>query len=377
MRAAIIGREHKLAYSELESVYSSIQAKGEVAFVKSTIPINLTRLGSVIKTTGELSEILLDPNSITNYILKKYNNNKKLIFALSFYPSNLISPQKYKKLLFSIKKLLTKNNYSVRVVLPKAGISLSSAQTFNYIQKNFCELIILNYKTNCSIAQLADVQNISAYSRRDYNKPCRDTKVGMFPPKLAQIMINLGSLTAKTTVVDPFCGSGVVLQEALLMGYKVLGSDIDQRMVKCSQANLDWLKSQYNQDYDFSLDCRDARSVSIDKTDYCIITEGYLGTPFLTPPSLGLIEKLRSEISPLYLDFIKQLSDQTNKPRTIVITTPIWRTADKAIHTLKALDHIDSLGYTRVQFQSVDAKNLYYIRENQIVGRQIHILKPK
>jgi hypothetical protein len=36
------------------------------------------------------------------------------------------------------------------------------------------------------------VQNIDGYSERDYGKN-RDMQIGMLPPKLAQIMINISS----------------------------------------------------------------------------------------------------------------------------------------------------------------------------------------
>jgi hypothetical protein len=35
------------------------------------------------------------------------------------------------------------------------------------------------------------VQDIDAYAERDFERPMRDAFVGMLPPKLAQIMLNL------------------------------------------------------------------------------------------------------------------------------------------------------------------------------------------
>src|SRR6185503_10002944 len=99
------------------------------------------------------------------------------------------------------------------------------------------------------LAQTLFVQDIEAYGARDQARPARDARVGMLPPKLAQIMLNLsaGPLRAsaeelaRLRVLDPFCGTGVILQEALLMGYSVLGTDIDERMVDYSRRNIKWL----------------------------------------------------------------------------------------------------------------------------------------
>ena len=83
-----------------------------------------------------------------------------------------------------------------------------------------------------SLVKLEGVQNISAYAMRDQKRPKRDAFVGMLPPKLAQIMINLalGDQEPKDKLLlDPFCGTGVLLQEALLMGLKVYGTDLSQK----------------------------------------------------------------------------------------------------------------------------------------------------
>ena len=71
-------------------------------------------------------------------------------------------------------------------------------------------------------------QDIDAYSHRDTAKS-RDMIVGMMPPKLTQIMLNLAldkniilsnevRSLSKTCVYDPFCGLGTTLIEAANMG---------------------------------------------------------------------------------------------------------------------------------------------------------------
>ena len=86
------------------------------------------------------------------------------------------------------------------------------------------------------------MQDIESYTKRDRERPKRDAKVGMLPPKLAQIIINLaaGQLPEEKlqnicdiplgepiprrllgqTVLDPFCGTGVILQEASADGLR-------------------------------------------------------------------------------------------------------------------------------------------------------------
>ena len=56
----------------------------------------------------------------------------------------------------------------------------------------------------------------------------------MIPPKLARTMINLavGENDPKSiTVFDPFCGTGTILMEGLMVGVTVMGSDLDHEAV--------------------------------------------------------------------------------------------------------------------------------------------------
>ena len=52
--------------------------------------------------------------------------------------------------------------------------------------------MIIPSKTGFLVAKTVWVQDIDAYSKRDINRE-RSMTVGMMPPKLAQIMINLST----------------------------------------------------------------------------------------------------------------------------------------------------------------------------------------
>ncbi len=57
-------------------------------------------------------------------------------------------------------------------------------------------------------------------------------------PKFARAMVNLARVPHGGAILDPFCGTGGMLIEAALMGYRPWGSDIDPRMVDGSRRNL-------------------------------------------------------------------------------------------------------------------------------------------
>ena len=69
----------------------------------------------------------------------------------------------------------------------------------------------------------------------------RNMIVGMLPPKLAQMMINLSRETGilPTKIYDPCCGLGTVLIEAINMGITdVYGSDLSAKMCSCTEENI-------------------------------------------------------------------------------------------------------------------------------------------
>src|SRR5690606_35926256 len=129
-------------------------------------------------------------------------------------------------------------------VVPNTELMLNSAQVlYNQLTSPLgMELLLVRNGGKILLAQTVAEQDIDAYSARDQQRPKRDAKVGMLPPKLAQIIINLASgklkLTPGETLLDPFCGTGVILQEAKLIGYDIYGSDLESRMVKYTKENL-------------------------------------------------------------------------------------------------------------------------------------------
>ncbi|MEW5759676.1 MAG: THUMP domain-containing protein [Candidatus Thermoplasmatota archaeon] len=57
-------------------------------------------------------------------------------------------------------------------------------------------------------------------------------------PRIARAIVNLSCVKKGQKLYDPFCGTGGLLIEAGLIGAKIIGSDIDERMVYGALENL-------------------------------------------------------------------------------------------------------------------------------------------
>ena len=57
-------------------------------------------------------------------------------------------------------------------------------------------------------------------------------------PRYARGLLNLCGVSKGKRVLDPFCGTGGILMEAVLLGASTVGSDIDPRMVEGTRRNF-------------------------------------------------------------------------------------------------------------------------------------------
>src|SRR5690606_11272313 len=90
------------------------------------------------------------------------------------------------------KAVRAKTDQTVRVV-PNKELALSTAQILHnkLVSDQGMEIVLVQHGSNVHIAQTVREQDIEAYAKRDQNRPKRDARVGMLPPKLAQILTNL------------------------------------------------------------------------------------------------------------------------------------------------------------------------------------------
>lgn len=91
---------------------------------------------------------------------------------------------------------------------------------------------------------------------------------GSMSPKLARCMVNLTGVKKDDVVLDPFCGTGGILIEAGIMGMKVIGSDIDDKMVEGTIKNLEYCGIN-----DHEVFREDARNLKLDFKVNAIATD--------------------------------------------------------------------------------------------------------
>ncbi|CAN5136722.1 TRM11 family methyltransferase [soil metagenome] len=407
----ILGRQSQLGLAELSSLYGAdaVRAAGDQAAVVDVDPCLLAfdRLGGSIKFCKVLTTLdTTNWGDIEKFLIKVSPGQLatmpegKMHLGLSLYGYSE-SIQRIEATGLTLKKALRKTGRSVRLV-PNKTTELNSAQVIHnkLTTPNGWELIFVRDGQQTIVAQTVKVQDIDAYTRRDRERPQRDSKVGMLPPKLAQIIINLavGQLPAdklenicdipagqpipfnllNKTVLDPFCGTGVLLQEASLMGYHVIGTDLEPRMITYSEKNLDWLHDLYDMpDLESILEVGDATDHQWSvKPDY-VAAETYLGRPFTAMPTPEILNQTVSDCNLIIKKFLRNLHTQLAPGTRICLAVPAWQTRPGQFKRLPLVDQIQDLGYTEASFEHMEGEPLIYFRTDQIVGRELLVITSK
>ncbi|MBM4401425.1 MAG: hypothetical protein FJ045_05705, partial [Crenarchaeota archaeon] len=111
--------------------------------------------------------------------------------------------------------------------------------------ENKAEILFCVGKEQTFVATTMAVHNPFEFQKRDVGKPVQRT-IFAIPPRLARIMVNLTACTEGQVLLDPFCGVGTILQEALLSKAKAIGVDINRWCVEATSRNIEWLKDEYS-----------------------------------------------------------------------------------------------------------------------------------
>ncbi len=377
----ITGRIESLALAEIEAVLGAgaIETVGK-NFIITKQPINFSCRGSLLKKGKIIGRV--SANIRQDELLKTLLNNlpeqeTKITVGLSFYAPGF-NGKLVRQLGLKLKRTARQIGLRLRLVPNRTGY-LSSAQSLhNHLDRNGnIEFLICQDKNNFVIAKLTHVQDINSYAHRDRGRPMRDTRVGMLPPKLAQIMLSLAQVSANMTVLDPFCGTGVILQEAMLCGANAAGSDIAARMIKMTRANLDWLSANYRvRGRLVYLSQADARTQNWPFVPDAVVSEIYLGRPISSPQPKRVLLKELNQINQLLADTLNNLRPQLRPKTRLVLAIPMWRLG-RGWLTLPLVDHLDKFGYNYAGFKMVNVKDLVYSRPNQFVARRILVLARK
>ena len=389
MQILIFGKTPLISLAETEAVISSDKIKPikniGCLIDSDDTPIDINYLGGSTKLANLINSInTTDWNDVRKYLEKNYEDifkpksGNKLKIGLSLYGYKEVSLGEVNATGLTIKRLLKKTHQTSSRIIENKNHELNTAQvTHGKLLSNAGhEILIIKNSDKTLVCRTKSVQDIDSYASRDFKRPKRDSYVGMLPPKLAQTIINLADGKSKSAhLLDPFCGTGVLMQEGLLKGWAVTGSDLDQKMIDYSRENLDWLQKNFGpKGTVLGLYAADATTHKWMEPFDTIACETYLGRPLSSQPSSEVLNKITRDCDTIHRKFLENVAKQTQKGFRMCIAVPSWHINGKFKH-LPTLDNLSALGYNRISFVHVGDKKLIYHRKGQQVARELVVLE--
>jgi tRNA G10 N-methylase Trm11 len=374
----ILGSHPALSLSELE-----VKVPGQWQVINDSLAIVsnpqklsadlLEHLGGIIKfgqISGQFQQLEeTAAQQIAEQLLKLAPAEKKIYFGLSNYDRRPLN----RDFGIKIKRQLQESGRSVRWVISRDAALSSVVVEQNHLLASGGEIVLWRQNNCWQWGLTIAVQPFKSLSARDYGRPARDDQSGMLPPKVAQIMLNLAGLEA---VLDPFCGSGTVLQEAALLGAgQVIGVDNSALAIANSQANWQWLIDRWTINSQVDIKLADARQISKiikQKTIQRIVTEPYLGPQRGRRDFMAIVLELNKLYSQALIDWQKIIAPGGR----VVMIWPVFMSGQQ-----KYAVQPDITGWRKIKYSQLAQQvwpeqytqdgNLLYGRPGQAVWRAI------
>lgn len=397
MFAFELWREYRLSIAELYSLFPKIEVvyfDEKILLVNNIEENELLRIAPKIWWTIKISKIQSTEYKMQNIeeifeYMKDFFQERKTNYAINFYwkvktnqKDFLLKSKKYFAKLWLSTRFVNQDFNNIKSYLVTKEKLIGTQTDFNIIFTNN-EIFIWN---------TIYVQDIESYAKRDFGKQ-RDMQIGMLPPKLAQMMINLSGISIQEwpkAIYDPFCGLWTILLEAIIAwDEEIYGSDINDDMVQATKKNIEFIKDIFNNDLKtykvINLDAKNIANWPILKnhTIWAIVTEWYLWEIFWRLSiNLEKVEKQRIILAQIYEKFffwLKRIWFSWN----IVISFPFWEIKwkynyfEEIYEIINEYCIISEFFSDNFEVQSSRSWSLLYKRPDQTVWREIFRLKIK
>lgn len=379
----VFGRNPTLSFAEIYSVLKSknipfhpFALSQEVLVFSTQEDFNekeyMKLLGGTVKIGQILDEVDFEQNESLLYdifsgtnLSQKYitSHTGKTHIGISMYDAgaeknlfrSIVSRQKHFYL--TVKDNLRAVGLKVGFVQIKERFLSSVSVEKNKMLTHGVEIVLIVSNEKIFIGKTSAVQEFEEFSLRDFHRPKKDKRSGIIPPKLARILINFTYASAQSKLLDPFCGSGTILQEAVILGIRdITGSDISDKAIRDTKENLDWLfqrlphiqKKSFNIQI-FQSDVKNIiNSTGVNIFD-AIVAEPYLGPPFLEHPSERIIQNTLQQLYQLYISAFQVFSKILKKGGRISFVFPVFKLNGK-LYFVEILESIKRMGFLQQEF---------------------------
>jgi len=178
------------------------------------------------------------------------------------------------------------------------------------------------------------VPDTAGFKERSTERPFVTSSISL-SSRLAKMLLNIAGVSPGKVVLDPFCGSGTILAEALLKGADCIGIDRNHGTVERAKKNLGWLlgttrgDNRPSQSYSVTVgDATNLRNSLGDKVADAIVSEPILIPKLSSPPSLEKAQRLVKHAAKIYSEALYEMAGALRRGGRMVLVVPFIRTAE-------------------------------------------------
>lgn len=249
-------------------------------------------------------------------------------FSVSLYAPEGASDAEYEHIASTLLATVRKAGFrKANLIRPRNG---TEVLTKEIVSRKIIDFVVIRLGEDYWVGVTSYIPDTQQFQLRSNERPVVSADISI-SSRLAKVLLNIGGVRKGQTVLDPFCGSGTVLSEALLAGAKCIGVDRDPVRIENTKRNLEWLSKTAgisNQSYSLRVGDATRLDTLMDGAQVDVVVSEPIFLPKIDyVPRLDKARKLIRNSSRLYSESIYSIARVVRKGGRVVIVTPSLRTA--------------------------------------------------
>ncbi len=250
-------------------------------------------------------------------------------FSVSLYSPEGTGESEYEEVLSALLSAVREAGFrKANLVRPRSG---TEVLTREIASRKIIDFVVLRLGEKYWLGATFYVPDSQQFQVRSNERPVVSSQISI-SSRLARLLLNLSGVRKGGVVLDPFCGSGTILAEAMMAGLSCIGVDRDRNRIENSRQNLEWLsKTLKASGKPYSLKVGDSTrletvmdGVQVD----AVVTEPILLPKIDAVPTLDKARKMIRNASRLYSESLYSMASTVRKGGRVVIVAPSLRTSE-------------------------------------------------
>jgi len=365
----ILGRNPQLSYAEIVSFLVghrisykvvSFEQNFLILSTEEELKLDIQRFGGVLKI-GK-ANLIKNAKDLDKHIEDYFALERKFTYSVIGNEED----EKVEYVEDALKQKFKKEKLKAQVKHSSDVIKMQEGEDFEFIKADV-EFFLYRFGIKSFFGIVEQSYSYKEIKSRDMQKPVRREALAI-SPRLAKIVINLSQVEEGQFLADPFCGIGVIVQEAVLMGINCFGADIDLSAIEGARKNLNWLNSKYKVTGEARFHLGDSARFPSVRLDG-VATEPALGEVVRKKLNNRESEQYVIMFEDLVIPVLSRMKQLKTRNAKVVLTMPFIRNTSVSVSRIcqqTGLKVYDLPGVTMP---------IKEFRERQFIGREIVILE--